>query len=145
MSRLCLSSIPSSVEVSVFKYQPGVQTPVEQLHNYRISSRGGAITGSLNQMEERRGENVSGSVDIAAGGRWMNIVRFSSVAFLRLITWVFRENRLDSFCGFRRFDPDTTVRLHQPSSCAVCNFHVRIFPTLCNQVYKKCEMSECVG
>lgn len=57
----------SSVEVSVFKYQPGVQTPVEQLHNYRISARGGAITGSLNQTEERRGENVSGSVDIAAG------------------------------------------------------------------------------
>lgn len=57
----------NSVEVSVFKYQPGVQTPVEQLHNYRINSRGGAITGSLNQTEERRGENVSGSVDIAAG------------------------------------------------------------------------------
>ncbi|CAM9312135.1 unnamed protein product [Ectocarpus sp. 13 AM-2016] len=54
------------VEVSVFKYQPGVQTPVEQLHNYRISSRGGAITGSLTETEERRGENVSGSVDIAA-------------------------------------------------------------------------------
>lgn len=57
----------SSVEVSVFKYQPGLQTPVEQLHNYRISSRGAAITGSLTQSEERRGENVSGSVDIAAG------------------------------------------------------------------------------
>lgn len=56
-----------SVEVSVFKYQPGVQTPVEQLHNYRINSKGGAITGSLNQTEERRGESVSGSVDIAAG------------------------------------------------------------------------------
>lgn len=51
----------------MFKYQPGVQTPVEQLHNYRISSRGAAITGSLNQAEERRGESVSGSVDIAAG------------------------------------------------------------------------------
>lgn len=61
----CLPSF--SVEVSVFKYQPGVSTPVEQLHNYRISSRGGAITGSLSQTEERRGENVSGSVDIATG------------------------------------------------------------------------------
>ena len=59
--------LSSSVEVSVFKYQPGLQTPVEQLHNYRISSRGAAITGSLTQTEERRGENVSGSVDIAAG------------------------------------------------------------------------------
>lgn len=56
------------MEVSVFKYQPGVQSPVEQLHSYRINSRGAVITGSLAQTEERRGENVSGSVDIAAGG-----------------------------------------------------------------------------
>ncbi|CAM9290338.1 unnamed protein product [Choristocarpus tenellus] len=51
------------VEVSVFKYQPGVQTPQENLHNYRINFRGAAITGSLNQQEERR--DISGTVDIA--------------------------------------------------------------------------------
>lgn len=71
----------SSVEVSVFKYQPGVQTPVEQLHNYRISSRGGAITGSLTQTEERRGENVSGSVDIAAGSFVFFVIRSPPGAF----------------------------------------------------------------
>ncbi|CAM9133877.1 unnamed protein product [Discosporangium mesarthrocarpum] len=52
------------VEVSVFKYQPGVPAPAENLHNYRINSRGAAITGSLNRPEERR-DMVSGAVDIA--------------------------------------------------------------------------------
>ncbi|KAG5177672.1 hypothetical protein JKP88DRAFT_202330 [Tribonema minus] len=35
------------VDVSVFKYQPGVQTPMENFQNYRINLRGAALTGGL--------------------------------------------------------------------------------------------------
>mmetsp|Transcript_2380 Transcript_2380/g.3197 ORF Transcript_2380/g.3197 Transcript_2380/m.3197 type:complete len:525 (+) Transcript_2380:270-1844(+) len=37
----------ASVEVSIYKYQPGIQLPLKHIHNYRINYRGAAITGIL--------------------------------------------------------------------------------------------------
>ncbi|CAM9538837.1 unnamed protein product, partial [Chrysoparadoxa australica] len=51
------------VDVSVFKYQPGVQAPVENLQSYRINLRGAALTGGVEESVYRL---AAGSIDIAA-------------------------------------------------------------------------------